>query len=308
MKQEDKLVEYIKDKLASEPPVYQDAFWEEAQEQMAVWDAEAKRRRPFLLWVLMPLLFLGVGMGTWALWPETSSFPEEDASFATVTPTDETSVEATFAPNQPQPLLPPSTYPRPRVNHKASGQTRQIDPPPFVPMTSSLGGEGRPEEKNSLTSVEEATSEDQEAEAQASPLHLSSVTFPERTVAPMPDAYFGEEEDFVMPELSRSYRTFAPFRGVQLTLKATFTLDETRLSESSESILRRHSRLGVGLILTLGNKRRLNIMTGLEYETLPLSGLQADSTGTTYNFTSQRTQIQWTPERASRIHIPIHIQ
>ena len=49
-------------------------------------------------------------------------------------------------------------------------------------------------------------------------------------------------------------------------------------------------------------------MTGLEYETLPLSGLQADSTGTTYNFTSQRTQIQWTPERASRIHVPIHIQ
>ncbi|MEO1415653.1 MAG: hypothetical protein AAFW00_10255 [Bacteroidota bacterium] len=303
MKEEDKLVEYIKDKLASEPPVYQDAFWEEAQEQMAVWDAEAKRKRPFFLWVVFPLLFLGVGLGAWILWPETSLVQEGEAPLATVSSTDVPSL----APNQPQPLLPPSVYPRPRVNRIAPGQTSQIAPP-IVPMSVNLGVEDSPEKKNLFTSVEEAESKDQETESQESHLHFSSVTFPERAVVPMPDARFREENDFVIPELSRSYRTFTPFRKVQVRFKATFTLSETRLSESNESILRRHSRMGVGLTLPLGNSRRWNIMTGLEYETLPLSGLKVDSIGTVYDFASQSTQIQWEPERASRLHVPLHIQ
>ncbi|MEL6695733.1 MAG: hypothetical protein AAFP89_05805 [Bacteroidota bacterium] len=310
MKEEDKLVEYIKDKLASEPPVYQDAFWEEAQEQMAVWDAEARRRRPFLLWVLLPLLFLGVGLGTWILWPETPLVQEGEAPLATVSSTDAPSL----APNQTQPLLPPSAYPRPRVNPRprvrkmASGQTSPVDPPPFTPVAADSEVEDRPEKKNAFTPVEEIVSKDQETENQEAHLQFSSMIFPERTVVPMPDARFRDENDFVMPKLSRSYGTFTPFRKVQLRLKAIFALSETRLSESNESVLHRQNRLGVGLTLPLGNSRKWNIMTGLEYETLPLSGLQVDSIGTVYDFASQSTQIQWEPQRASRLHVPLHIQ
>ncbi|MEL6134618.1 MAG: hypothetical protein AAFR59_14755, partial [Bacteroidota bacterium] len=292
MKQEDKLVEYIKDKLAAEPPVYQDAYWEEAQAQMATWDAEKRRKWPFF-W-LFSLALIVLGIGAWFLWPTATEIPDTALS-STVIPSDVNGPslsEGTTLLGDIHPLLPPTA--QPRVQY-----TSQMPLTDFTPPFEELEASGDQQATTPVTKVRESqVSTESTFTTNENVPPFTQLTFPARAISPMPEARFKEDDNLNMPILGQASHNLGAAARMAVFLKGTFALRDVNLNETDRPLLQRQNRVGIGVAIPLRPSGKWNLVTGLEYETLALSNLSLDSAGTVFNFSSQTTQIKWEPQAA----------
>ncbi|MEL6654106.1 MAG: hypothetical protein AAFQ87_25200, partial [Bacteroidota bacterium] len=305
MKEKDALEQFISGKLSEKEFTYQPAYWDQAAAQMAVWEAEARRKRRFLWFYLFSgIIFISLAIsGISALAPRATLVSDPlfelrsaiDVLPPLLTQTAMMSTPSEYASTQMQASASFSNA------NSSANSTKGIQPNPHNPQSeqsalfakSGSGSESPVEIADSdsrlLLSLEKRSAK------RASLYKLQSIGLKDIELESIFKARSPEKEALGRQRLS----------SFNFYLQSGTNLSASEMGESGSSLRGGNSMFGLGVRYNL--RPGLSLESGLQYHGQQLDNLSLTLTGREFDFVAREQSVRWDLQQLHWLSLPLQV-
>ncbi|MEO0897192.1 MAG: hypothetical protein AAFY71_12380 [Bacteroidota bacterium] len=293
-KEEDILVDLIRNKLDGTAPVYQDGYWEEALGQIEMWEKEDKQRPRLLFW----FWFIGMAMLSAVAF----------GAYAWYTPSP--SYTRTGPPNSAISIL-------------AEGESDRDVSRQAIPLTSTNAARTQAQLPSSSNNDKKKKTP---FASPSSPTYTQLVKA-EEIIASVPTERVPAYAALVIPIRDSLERISDIFHDIAFSLSKgpinpiynqptyrkkpgifiSSDVDASGLLSNSEGGNSREIFFRMGTEVELPLNSQWYIRPGLHYVQQPISGLSTEANGRSFSFSFRDEIVRWTPNQASFVQLPLKV-
>lgn len=299
MKEKDTLEQFIQQKLDEPSFPYQSAYWDQAAAQMAVWEAEDKRKRRFLwFYSLSGLILLVSGiLSLFAFFPAevpiiTSVLETQNVRSKVVDPlSSKTASLSNLALTTDSSSRIPNDFKTHGTSLPPASASRSTSDTQTGPSSQVLTEELQLKKPDSLIRPSLSTSI-------SSNLKYSLYQLPDRWYV-----LHTQLDQLKTRLLSSPERSF--IRSLHWYIQSGTGLRLSAQSESGTNWQSQSAQLGLGVRLPL--RPALALETGFSLQNMPINGLSLQLKGNQYDFVLREQSVRWDLQNLYWLNVPVQL-
>ncbi|MEL7342234.1 MAG: hypothetical protein AAGM67_17255, partial [Bacteroidota bacterium] len=297
--EKDALEQFIEDKLNEQEFTYQPAYWDQAAAQMAVWEAEARRKRRFLWFYLFSgIIFISLAIsGISALAPRATlaSAPlyEWDGSIGMISPLLTQTAMMSPPSENASSLSSPAAV---SISTSFSNPTKGLEPSPQPSQTNRSVPTARPKAISTNSDSKLLLSIKKERSAKRPPSYkLQSIGARNFKLASFFSSRSPQKEALRRQRLS----------SLNFYLQSGTNLSTSEMGESGSSLRGGNSMIGLGIRYNL--RPGLALESGLQYHGQQIDNLSLSLSGREFDFVAREQSIRWELQQLHWLSLPLQI-